>query len=168
MRHIVRNGGVIFNGCVSSELVLVFKFGYLYKGWIYLSMGCCLPLVSTRQLGIHLFLKQYRAFWFQLQKVNGPLSFKVAHFSVSFRRDKDSSAAEHNRLFWSPRGSWAWWGISGLDPTPTLKQKLCCHSPQTNPLHKGLMNNDNVTGRFLGRQKRSMYPLEIVLICRKA
>lgn len=23
---------VIFNGCVSSELVLVFKFGYLYKG----------------------------------------------------------------------------------------------------------------------------------------
>lgn len=68
-------------------------------------MGCCLPLVSTRQLGIHLFLKLYRAFWFQLQELNGPLSFKVAHFSVSFRRDKDSGAAEHNRLFWFLGGS---------------------------------------------------------------
>jgi hypothetical protein len=63
-------------------------------------MGCCLPLVSASQLGVNLFLEQCKVFLVSPTKVNGSLYFKVAHFSVlHLGRDKNSQAAEYNRLF---------------------------------------------------------------------
>lgn len=93
-------------------------------------MDCCLLLVPASQLGVNLFLKQYKLFWFQPRKLNGSLSFKVAHFSASgLGRDKTSRAAEYNGLFFYFRCDWAPGVASVLDPTPTLKWELCYHFP---------------------------------------
>lgn len=46
-------------------------------------------------------------------------------------RDKTSRAAEYNRLFLYLRCDWEGGGASALDPTPTLKQKLCYGFPDS-------------------------------------
>lgn len=46
-------------------------------------------------------------------------------------RDKNSRAAEYNRLFLDLRCDWAPGVASVLDPTSTLKRELCYHFPES-------------------------------------